>query len=54
MSLSPADQAFYEWYHEQSRPQSAASLDTQRTVFLAGWNARAERDGYDTRAEQED
>lgn len=40
MTLTPADQAFYEWYHEQGKPSTAASLETQRDVFLAGWQAR--------------
>lgn len=44
MTLHPADQAFYEWYHEHGLPAAAASIDTQRAAFLAGWNACNDQD----------
>jgi hypothetical protein len=46
-TLTPADQAFYEWFHVQGRPAYIVAMDQQRDIFMAGWTARMEAEGND-------
>jgi hypothetical protein len=46
-TLTPADQAFYEWFHLQGKPAHVVSVEYQREIFMAGWAARTEAEGND-------